>query len=49
MRLRFAELPEGERPRSSGARFSERWQEADDETEDELNRVVNGLRARRTA
>jgi len=49
MRLRFAELPEDERPRSSGAKFSERWQNADDETDDELNRVVDRLRGRRAA
>jgi hypothetical protein len=48
MRLRFAELPEDERPRSSAAKFSERWQHADDETASELSRVVNALRGRRT-
>lgn len=49
MRLRFAELSESERPRSSAAKFSERWQNADDATDSELDHVVNALRGRRTA
>ena len=46
MRLRFAELAAGERPRSSTARFSERWQHADDDMAEELSRVVDALRGR---
>jgi DNA helicase HerA-like ATPase len=49
MRLRFAELAAGERPRSSTALFSTRWQDADDKTADELSRIVDALRGCRAA
>ena len=47
MRLRFTELPESERPRSSAAKFSECWKDSDSDTAAELVRVVDALRGRR--
>jgi len=44
MRLRFTELPENERPQSSSAKFSERWNNADSATVAELNRLVAAFR-----
>ena len=44
MRLRFGELPRGERPRSSSAPFSERWQTADRDSAGALDRVVDAMR-----
>jgi DNA helicase HerA-like ATPase len=50
MRLRFADLPAGERPRSRSAAFSENWQMAPDGAEEEeLRRVVNAMRGRKAA
>ncbi len=49
MRLRFADLPAGERPRSSSAPFSERWQTADRDSARELDRVVEAMRGRTAA
>ena len=46
MRLRFAELPKGERPRSSSAPFSERWQTPDGDTTVALARIVDSMRGR---
>jgi hypothetical protein len=47
MRLRFADVPEGERPRSSSAKFSERWKSADADAANELERIVDALRGRK--
>ncbi len=47
MRLRFAAVPEGERPRSSSAKFSERWKNADSDAAGALDRVVDALRGRK--
>jgi hypothetical protein len=47
MRLRFADLSEGERPRSSSAKFSERWKGADTDAANELDRIVDTLRGRK--
>jgi DNA helicase HerA-like ATPase len=44
MRLRFADLPDNERPRSASASFSERWQSAGCDTAGELDRMVRALR-----
>jgi len=49
MRLRFADLPPGERPRSRSAAFSESWQTPQDDADDELRRVVNAMRGRKAA
>jgi uncharacterized protein len=49
MRLRFAELPDDERPRSSSARFSERWNDAYGASAEELQRVVAAFRSRISA
>lgn len=49
MRLRFADLPKDERPRSSSARFSERWQTADTDATGALAQVVEAMRGRKTA
>lgn len=47
MRLCFAELSESERPRSSSAKFSERWKDTASDTAAELDRVVDALRGRK--
>ena len=47
MRLRFADLPRGERPRSSSAPFSERWQTLDSDAGHALDRVVEAMRGRK--
>ncbi|MFO1028261.1 MAG: DUF87 domain-containing protein [Acetobacteraceae bacterium] len=47
MRLRFATLPDNERPRSSSAPFSERWNDGGLADESELGRVVTAFRSRR--
>ncbi len=49
MRLRFADLPKGERPRSSSAPFSERWRTLDGDAEAGLDRVVEAMRGRKAA
>ncbi|WP_158747330.1 ATP-binding protein [Acidisphaera sp. L21] len=49
MRLRFADLPVGERPRSSSAPFSERWQTAGGDETQALERVVEAMRGRKAA
>ena len=49
MRLRFADLPTGERPRSSSAPFSERWQTPEGDAVAGLEWVVEALRGRRAA
>jgi DNA helicase HerA-like ATPase len=46
MRLRFADLPKGERPRSSSAHFSERWQTAEGDSSRQLDNVVKAMRGR---
>lgn len=46
MRLRFATLPDGERPRSTSASFSARWTAGDDE-DTQLDRFVHALRDRK--
>ena len=46
MRLRFAELPDDARPRSSSARFSERWNDPHAASAAELQRVVAAFRSR---
>ena len=45
MRLRFADLAEDERPRSSSASFSRQWRAGSDEAS-EIQRIVEGLRGR---
>jgi len=47
MRLRFAEVSEGERPRSSSAKFCERWKNADIDAANDLDRIVDTLRGRK--
>jgi hypothetical protein len=47
MRLRFAELPDDERPRSSAVSFTDRWQATSHEAGDELAHLVATLRGRR--
>jgi DNA helicase HerA-like ATPase len=49
MRLRFDVLPEGERPLSNSAPFSDRWGNADLSESSELDRVVAAMRGRRSA
>ena len=49
MRLRFAEVPKDERPRSSSARFSERWQTEDSDSTEALDQVVEAMRGRKAA
>jgi DNA helicase HerA-like ATPase len=46
MRLRFDRLGENERPRSSSARFSDRWRLRDANMEDELAGVVAAMRGK---
>ncbi len=47
MRLRFAALPDGERPKSRSASFSERWQANENDTAVELDGLVEALRGRK--
>jgi DNA helicase HerA-like ATPase len=49
MRLRFDVLPEGERPLSNSAPFSDRWGNADLSESSELDRVVAAMRGRRSS
>jgi DNA helicase HerA-like ATPase len=49
MRLRFAPLPDNERPRSSSVSFTTCWQGAEDEAEAEMAQLVAALRGRRPA
>ncbi len=50
MRLRFATLPDGERPRSTSASFSARWTAGEDsESSTPLDRFVHALRDRKAA
>jgi DNA helicase HerA-like ATPase len=49
MRLRFADLPKGERPRSSSAPFSERWRTPETDADAGLERVVEAMRGRKAA
>ena len=44
MRLRFTDLPDNERPRSSSASFTERWQSTQPGSTAELSRMVERLR-----
>jgi DNA helicase HerA-like ATPase len=48
MRLRFDVLPEGERPLSNSAHFSDRWGAPDASELAELDRVVAAMRGRRS-
>ena len=48
MRLRFALLPDEERPRSRSALFDERWREIDDDAINELDNFVETLRGARS-
>lgn len=47
MRLHFADLPDNERPRSSSAPFSQRWNDGDSADAPELGRIVAAFRSRR--
>jgi DNA helicase HerA-like ATPase len=47
MRLRFADLPDGERPRSSSVPFTERWQASNAGTYMELEHLVAALRGQK--
>ncbi len=49
LRLRFDPLPPDERPRSSSARFSERWREEEGDSAPLLDRVIAGLRGTKLA
>jgi len=49
LRLRFAAVPEDERPRSSSAKFSQRWKNAENDAVSEVDRVVDALRGRKVA
>ena len=46
MRIRFAELPESDRPLSRSAMFSERWNNTDSNTGTELDRLAAAFRDR---
>ncbi|MBV9784489.1 MAG: ATP-binding protein [Acidisphaera sp.] len=48
MRLRFGALPGNERPRSTSASFSERWQIDEGDHAAELDSLVDALRGKRT-